>query len=60
MSGAPRAEEQFANLDGHRVKSLPRFRYEVLTGVGHYPMLEKPDQVNAALTRVAASVQQMQ
>jgi pimeloyl-ACP methyl ester carboxylesterase len=40
-------------------KSLPRFQYEVLTGVGHYPMLEKPDQVNAALTRFAASIQQM-
>jgi pimeloyl-ACP methyl ester carboxylesterase len=39
-------------------KSLPRFQYEVLTGVGHYPMLEKPDQVNAALTRIAASLQQ--
>jgi pimeloyl-ACP methyl ester carboxylesterase len=32
-------------------KSLPRFQYEVLTGVGHYPMLEKPDHVNATLTR---------
>jgi pimeloyl-ACP methyl ester carboxylesterase len=41
-------------------KSLPRFQYEVLTGVGHYPMLEKPDQVNAALTRFAGSVQQME
>jgi pimeloyl-ACP methyl ester carboxylesterase len=40
-------------------KSLPRFQYEVLTGVGHYPMLEKPDQVNAALTRLAASIHQM-
>ncbi len=40
-------------------KSLPRFQYEVLTGVGHYPMLEKSDQVNAALTRFAASIQQM-
>jgi pimeloyl-ACP methyl ester carboxylesterase len=32
-------------------KILPQFQYEVLTGVGHYPMLEKPDSVNAALTR---------
>jgi pimeloyl-ACP methyl ester carboxylesterase len=40
-------------------KTLPRFQYEVLSGVGHYPMLEKPDQVNAALTRFAASLQQM-
>jgi pimeloyl-ACP methyl ester carboxylesterase len=40
-------------------KTLPRFQYDVLTGVGHYPMLEKPDQVNAALTRFAASLQQM-
>ena len=32
-------------------KSLPRFQYEVLTGVGHYPMLEKPDHVNATLAR---------
>jgi pimeloyl-ACP methyl ester carboxylesterase len=40
-------------------KALPRFQYEVLTGVGHYPMLEKPDQVNAALTRFVASLQQM-
>jgi pimeloyl-ACP methyl ester carboxylesterase len=38
-------------------KSLPRFQYEVLTGVGHYPMLERPDQVNAALTRFVASIQ---
>ena len=37
--------------------SLPRFQYEVLTGVGHYPMLEKPDQVNAALTHFVASIQ---
>jgi pimeloyl-ACP methyl ester carboxylesterase len=40
-------------------KTLPRFQYEVLTGVGHYPMLEKPGQENAALTRIAASIQQM-
>jgi pimeloyl-ACP methyl ester carboxylesterase len=40
-------------------KSLPRFQYEVLTGVGHYPMLEKPEQVNAALARFAASIQHM-
>jgi pimeloyl-ACP methyl ester carboxylesterase len=40
-------------------KSLPRFQYEVLTGVGHYPMLEKPEQVNAALTRFAAGIRQM-
>jgi pimeloyl-ACP methyl ester carboxylesterase len=40
-------------------KILPRFQYEVLTGVGHYPMLEKPDQVNAALTRFMASIQQI-
>jgi pimeloyl-ACP methyl ester carboxylesterase len=39
-------------------RSLPRFQYEVLTGVGHYPMLEKPDLVNAALTRFAASIEQ--
>jgi pimeloyl-ACP methyl ester carboxylesterase len=38
-------------------KSLPRFQYQVLTGVGHYPMLEKPDQVNASLTRFVASIQ---
>jgi len=40
-------------------KTLPRFQYELLTGVGHYPMLEKPEQVNAALARVAASLQTM-
>jgi pimeloyl-ACP methyl ester carboxylesterase len=40
-------------------KSLPRLQYEVLTGVGHYPMLEKPDQVNAALARFAASIQHL-
>jgi len=39
-------------------KSLSRFQYEVLTGVGHYPMLEKPDQVNATLTRIATSLQE--
>ena len=38
-------------------KTLPRFQYEVLTGVGHYPMLEKPEQVNATLTRFIASLQ---
>ena len=38
-------------------KSLPRLQYQVLTGVGHYPMLEKPDLVNAALTRFVASIQ---
>jgi pimeloyl-ACP methyl ester carboxylesterase len=38
-------------------KTLPRFQYEVLTGVGHYPMLEKPEQVNAALTRFMESIQ---
>jgi len=36
-------------------KILPRFQYEVLTGVGHYPMLEKPDQVKAALLRFVAT-----
>jgi len=35
-------------------KTLPRLHYEVLSGVGHYPMLEKPEQVNAALTRFLA------
>jgi pimeloyl-ACP methyl ester carboxylesterase len=39
-------------------KTLPRFQYEVLTGVGHYPMLEKPDQVNATLARFVASIQE--
>lgn len=38
-------------------KSLPRFQYQMLTGVGHYPMLEKQDQVNAALTRFVVSIQ---
>jgi len=38
-------------------KTLPRFQYEVLTGVGHYPMLEKPEQVNASLTRFMESIQ---
>jgi len=38
-------------------KSVPRLQYEVLTGVGHYPMLEMPDLVNAALTRFIASIQ---
>ena len=36
-------------------KTLPRFQYELLTGVGHYPMLEKPEQVNAALRRFLAT-----
>jgi len=36
-------------------KTLPRFHYEVLSGVGHYPMLEKPEQVNAALARFLAT-----
>jgi pimeloyl-ACP methyl ester carboxylesterase len=40
-------------------KSLPRFQYEVLTGVGHYPMLEKPEQVNASLTRFVAGIERM-
>jgi pimeloyl-ACP methyl ester carboxylesterase len=35
-------------------KYLPRLEYEVMTGVGHYPMLEKPAQTNAFLTRVLA------
>ncbi len=30
-------------------KYLPRFEYEVVTGTGHYPMLEKPSETNAAL-----------
>ena len=38
-------------------KTLPRFQYEVLTGVGHYPMLEKPEQVNAALGRFLATTE---
>jgi pimeloyl-ACP methyl ester carboxylesterase len=38
-------------------KSVPRLQYEVLTGVGHYPMLETPDLVNAVLTRFIASIQ---
>jgi len=29
---------------------LPRFEMQVLADVGHYPMLEKPDAVNAALS----------
>ena len=36
-------------------KTLPRLQYEVMTGVGHYPMLEKPEQVNAALGRFLAT-----
>jgi len=40
-------------------KTLPRLQCEVLTGVGHYPMLEKPDHVNATLTRFMASIQQI-
>ena len=38
-------------------KTLPHFQHQVLTGVGHYPMLEKPEQVNAALTRFMGSIQ---
>jgi pimeloyl-ACP methyl ester carboxylesterase len=37
-------------------KTLPRLQYELLTGVGHYPMLEKPEQVNAALGRFLATL----
>lgn len=36
-------------------KTLPRLQYELLAGVGHYPMLEKPEQVNAALGRFLAT-----
>jgi len=35
-------------------KTLPRLQYEVLNGVGHYPMLERPELVNAALGRFLA------
>jgi pimeloyl-ACP methyl ester carboxylesterase len=35
---------------------LPRIQYEVLPGIGHYPMLEKPEQVNAALSRFVESL----
>ncbi len=35
-------------------KYLPRLEYEVMTGVGHYPMLEKPAETNAFLARVLA------
>ncbi len=38
-------------------KTLPRLQYEVLSGVGHYPMLEKPEQVNAALGRFLATTE---
>jgi pimeloyl-ACP methyl ester carboxylesterase len=37
-------------------QTLPRLQYEVLTGVGHYPMLEKLEQVNAALMRFLATI----
>jgi pimeloyl-ACP methyl ester carboxylesterase len=39
-------------------KYLPRLEYEVLEGSGHYPMLEKPDETNAALLRVMGKIQQ--
>jgi pimeloyl-ACP methyl ester carboxylesterase len=38
-------------------KYLPRLEYEVLSGVGHYPMLEKPAETNAALARFLAKIQ---
>ena len=38
-------------------KTMPQFQHQVLTGVGHYPMLEKPEEVNAALTRFMGSIQ---
>lgn len=38
-------------------KYLPRLEYEVLDGSGHYPMLERPDQTNAALLRIIGKIQ---
>lgn len=38
-------------------KYLPRLEYEVLSGTGHYPMLEKPAETNAALARFLAKIQ---
>jgi pimeloyl-ACP methyl ester carboxylesterase len=35
-------------------KYLPRLEYELIDGVGHYPMLEKPAETNAFLARVLA------
>ena len=38
-------------------KYLPRLEYEILPGVGHYPMLEKPAETNAALARFLTKIQ---
>jgi pimeloyl-ACP methyl ester carboxylesterase len=38
-------------------KYLPRLESEVLPGVGHYPMLEKPADTNAALARFLTKIQ---
>jgi len=38
-------------------KYLPRLEYEVLEGSGHYPMLEKPEETNAALLRVISKIE---
>jgi pimeloyl-ACP methyl ester carboxylesterase len=38
-------------------KYLPRLEYQVLSGAGHYPMLEKPAEVNAALAGFLSKIQ---
>jgi pimeloyl-ACP methyl ester carboxylesterase len=35
---------------------LPRLEYEVIEGSGHYPMLEKPAETNAALVRIVGKI----
>ena len=37
-------------------KCLPRIEYEFLKGSGHYPMLEKPAETNAALLRMIGKI----
>ena len=39
-------------------KYLPRLEYEQMPGSGHYPMLEKPNETNAALLRFIAKIRQ--
>ncbi|MGD0697280.1 MAG: alpha/beta hydrolase [Terriglobia bacterium] len=37
-------------------KYLPRLEYEEMQGSGHYPMLEKPEETNAALLRIIGKI----